>query len=172
MEYIIHERTYALTMVDSNYFRTKVIETNDVLYLKEDPLTIIKNSCEHYGYAFSTWNTIVKQILQRNSKLPVPILPSKGLFYVPTTSYRNKQCAWISYYQIAHYMQNNNNLKIILQNGHTIVSDISLNQFKLQLKRTSLVIAYFYDLFYLLDSQEENPTKHQLQNKAKHKPTL
>lgn len=172
MDYIINERTFAMTMVDSNYFRTKIIETNDVLYLKEDPLTIIKNSCEHYGYAFSGWNKLVKQLLQRNSKLPVPILPPKGLFYVPTTSYRNEQCAWISYYQIAHYIQKKNKLKIILQNGHTIVSNISLNQFKLQIKRTSLIIAYFYNLFYVSDSNKGNKMKQKLKNNLKQMPIL
>lgn len=167
MDYIIHKRTSAMTMMDSKYFRTKIIETDNILYLKEDPLTIVKNSCEHYGYTLSVWNQLVKQTLRRSSKLPVPILPTKGLFFLPTTSYRNEHCAWISYYDIAHYMKKGNKLKIILENGHVIASNISLNQFKLQLKRTGIVIAYFYRLFYTTDYQFENEVAHKIDSKLK-----
>lgn len=156
MDYIIHDRTLAMTFMESNYFRTKIIETDGVHYIKEDPLTIIKNSCKHYGHALCVWNKLVKEKLKLKSKLPVPILPTKGLFFLPTTSYRNEQCAWISYYQIAHYMKKNNKLKIILHNGSVITTKISLNQFKLQLKRTGLVISYFYRLFYTNNYKFEN----------------
>lgn len=165
MDYIIHERTFAMISADSNYYRTKVIEIDDVFYLREDPLTVIKNSCSHYGFALNAWNKLVKDILKRKSKLPVPILPTKGLFFVPTTSHRNEQCAWMSYYQIAHYMQKKNNLQIILDNGHIIHSNISLNQFKLQLKRTSVIIAYFYRLFHLQKLTDEKTVRQQLNNK-------
>jgi len=148
VEYIIHDRTLALTETESNYYRTKVYETNKVIYRKEDPLTIIKNSCKHYGYHYSAWNKLVKKILGRNSKLPVPIKPSNALFFVPTTSHHNKDCTWISYYKVIHYMERNNKLKIVLNDGQTISTDISLNQFKLQMKRTGSIIAYFYPLLH------------------------
>lgn len=147
LDYIIHERTHAITSVKSNYYRTKIYEENKVQFYEEDPLTIIKNSCQHYGYTLSIWNELVKDLLQRKSKLPVPVSPPNGIFFVPTTSHRNKHCVWISYYKVARYIERKNKLSIVFPDGKTVSSDISLNQFKLQMKRTSMVIAHFYELF-------------------------
>lgn len=149
MDYIIHRRTQAITAIQSNYYRSKIYELNNIRYMKEPPLTIIKNSCKHYGHKLSVWNEFVKDKLNRESKLPVPISPTEGLFFVPTTSHRNEQCIWLSFYQVAHYMQNKNNLNIALCDGKTLSTNISLNQFQLQMKRTSLLIAHFYQLFYI-----------------------
>src|SRR5699024_5232629 len=114
---------------------------------KTNPLTILKNSCEKFGYSLLSWRELIEKQLQRSSKLPIPISPSKGIFFVRTTSDRNEQCVWVSHYHVDSYFEENKQLNIVLQDGQSIVSDISLNQFKLQLKRTCIIIAYFYRLF-------------------------
>lgn len=147
MNYILHDKTLAIASHKSNYFRTKIYERNEVVYREEDPLTIIRNSCKHYGYKLSGWNKLVEELLQRQSKLPIPISPTKRLFFLPTTSYRNEHCIWISFYQVAHYLETNKKLTIVFNDGKTVDTDVSLNQFKLQMKRTGLVIAHFYDIY-------------------------
>jgi len=147
MNYIINEQTQAIATVRLGDNRTKIYEMNNVMFSKTNPLTILKNSCEKFGYSLLSWRELIEKQLQRSSKLPIPISPSKGIFFVPTTSDRNEQCVWVSYYHVNSYFEENKQLNIVLQDGQSILSDISLNQFKLQLKRTCIIIAYFYRLF-------------------------
>lgn len=147
VKYILHDQTLAITTTESSYYRTKIYEKEDIIYREESPLTIIQNSCEYYGYSLPSNLKLVKGILQRQSKLPIPVSPKNGLFFLPTNSYRNKECSWISFYKVAHYIEQKESLQIIFHNGRTMNTNISLNQFKLQMKRTSLIIAHFYNLY-------------------------
>lgn len=144
--YIINEKTLAFTSIDSNYYRTKIYEENDIIYMHESPLTIIEKSCLHYGSSFEGRKEAAKQILNKNSKLPVTITPHIGLFFLPTTSHRNKECVWFSYYQVEDFFEFDDHLAVLLSNKQVINVNISYNQFDLQLKRTSQVIAYFFQL--------------------------
>lgn len=146
MEYIINRKTQAITGINTGYYRTKIYEVDNVLYVKESPLTIVKNSCIQYGSSFSGRQKFVKQMIKLNSKLPIPIKPAYRLFFLPTKSYRNEKCIWFSYYHVKNYFVYKNKLFVILQNNQKIPVDISLNQFDLQMKRMSQVIAYFYQL--------------------------
>lgn len=156
MDYIITNRTQAISVMKSNYYRTKVYEMNNILYSTASPLSIIKQNCKLYSTELPVWNELVQRILGRNSKLPIPINPATGLFFVPTSSHRNEHCIWINYYKVAHYMERNNELLIVLHDGQTIPSPISYNQFKLQMKRMSVVIAYFYRLFLFYSHRQKN----------------
>ncbi len=147
MDYIITNRTQAISVMKSSYYRTKVYEVHDIKYSRSSPLTIIKQNCKMYGTDYAVWNRLVQRILKRNSKLPIPISPETGIFFVPTSSHRNEYCTWINYYKVAEYVEHNDKLHIILQDGQVIVSPVSINQFKLQMKRTSVIIAHFFQLF-------------------------
>ena len=143
MKYIINKQTQAIAVMKSDFYRTKVYEMYDTLYIEEPPLTILENSCNSYGYPLYSWRNVIEETLDRKSKLPILVSPPQGMFFVPTTSSRNEQCVWVSFYHIRKYFQYENKLKIVLRGGQLISTDISLNQFKLQLKRTGLIIAYF-----------------------------
>ncbi|HZW68283.1 MAG TPA: competence protein ComK [Pseudogracilibacillus sp.] len=155
MDYIINEKTQAIAVMKSDFYRTKVYEMYDTLCIEEPPLRILENSCDSYGYPLYSWRNVIEETLDRKSKLPIPVSPPQGIFFVPTTSSRNKHCVWVSYYHISKYFQCENELKIILRGGQLISTDISLNQFKLQLKRTGLIIAYFYQMLYVTSSQKQ-----------------
>lgn len=147
MEYILHDNTLAIANTESNYYRTIVYEKNDVKYLREKPLTIIKRSCEYYGTRLSACNKLVEELLQRKSKLPIPISPIDRLFFLPTTSHRNEHCVWISFYKVANYIEQNNELLVVFKDGKTIATNVSFNQFKLQMKRTGLLISHYFELY-------------------------
>lgn len=144
VNYIINEKTQALTFIESNYYRTKIYEEDDIIYKKETPLMILENSCLHYGSSLDGRKQAAKRILNMNSKLPVSIKPHGGLFFLPTTSHRNKECVWFSYSHVDDYWEYEDKLAVILNNKQVIFVDISYNQFDLQMKRTSQIIAYFY----------------------------
>lgn len=148
MDYIINEQTQAIAVMKSNYYRTQVYELYDTLCIEEPPLTILENSCDSYGYPLYSLRKVIAEKLDRKSKLPIPVSPPRGMFFVPTTSSRNDQCVWVSFYHVSNYFQCKNKLNIVLRGGQLISTDISLNQFKLQLKRTGLIIAYFYQMLH------------------------
>lgn len=144
--YIVNEKTQAITSINSDYYRTKIYEENDIIYATEAPMTILEKSCLHYGSSFEGRREVAKQILNTNSKLPVAIKPFQGIFFLPTTSHRNEECVWFSYYHVENFVKSNSKLAVILNNNQVIHVNISYNQFDLQMKRTSQLIAYFYQL--------------------------
>lgn len=154
LKYIINRKTQAITGINSGYYRTKIYEVDRILYVTETPLSIIENSCISYGSSLTGRQAFVKQVVEVNSKLPIPIKPRFGLFFLPTKSYRNGTCIWFSYYHVNRYMEHNNKLIVILKNNKMISVDVSFNQFDLQMKRTSQVIAYFYQLIYCFENNK------------------
>lgn len=146
VKYIISNKTLAITSIESNYYRTKIYEEDDVIYSKESPLTIIENSCLHYGSSLQGRKDASKHILKSNSKLPITITPHHKLFILPTKSHRNKECVWFSYYHVEDYIKIEDRLAVLLSNYNVMNINISFNQFDMQMKRTSQLIAYYFKL--------------------------
>lgn len=156
VDYIINRKTQAILHGDSPYYRTKIYEENrEVIYSKHHPLQIIDYSSTINGSSMDGRTKAVKRILKSKSKLPIPVIPQLGMFLFPTTSVRNRDCVCLSYYHVDEYKQLGNKLAVILKDGKVLKLDISYNQFDLQIKRTSQVIAYFHRLLFLETPSEE-----------------
>lgn len=155
VDYIINRKTQAILHMDSPYYRTKIYEENRVIYSKHHPLQIIDYSTTLNGSSVQGRSKTVKRILKSKSKLPIPVIPNLGMFLFPTTSVRNRDCVCLSYYHVKEFKQHGNKLAVILKDDKVLLLDISYNQFDLQIKRTSQVIAYFHRLLVLNPSSEE-----------------
>lgn len=149
MNYIINEKTQVIKNVQSENFRTKIYEENRIYYSRYSQQSIINDSCVHNGSSLRGRWKLVRKILRTNSKLPIPLTPQKGIYLVPTTSIRNEACIWFSYYHIDYYVERDNQLAIFLKDGTVYLINISYNQFDLQYKKTSQIIAYFHQLLCL-----------------------
>lgn len=135
--------------VNIGTYRTKIIEEDQVIYSTETPLAIIAESSTENGSAIGGRMETVKAILKTNSKLPSPISPYAGIYFFPTTSARNKKCVWFSYYQIKNYYRVRDKVAVLLYGGRIIIVNTSYNQFDLQYKKTSQIIAYYHRLLYV-----------------------
>lgn len=149
MFYKISAKTQAIMNVDQNYYKTKIIEEDAVAYSPFTPVKLIDYNCTENGASLDGRAQTVKKILGIKSKLPIPILHQAGIYMFPTTSVKNKDCIWLSYYHIKKYVQHGKQAMIYLADNSSILINISLNQLDLQIKRTSQVIAYFHYLNFL-----------------------
>jgi|SRR5690625_2338794 len=135
--------------VNEGPYRTKIIEKNSTQYCRYSPLEIINHNCTVFGSSLAGRAETVTQILNSRTRLPIPIYLKCGIFMFPTTSMRNHDCMWISYYQVLGYRKHCNRTLIFLKGNTNIFVNISLQQFDTQIKRTSQVIAYFHGLICL-----------------------
>lgn len=148
--YIIHFETQAIMETRKGNFRTEIIEKDGVTFSLKSPLAILSSSTRENGLTLEGSFEIAKKILKTNSKLPASISPFAGIYFFPTTSPRNKDCIWFSFYQIKDYKEvNEKKVAVILQGGRVMIVDTSFNQFDLQYKKTCQIIAYYHRLLYV-----------------------
>lgn len=144
--YIIHRKTQAIMHETKGIYKSKIIEENNVIYSKYSPIEILYENCEDYGASLQGRFDIAKKILGSKTKLPLPVFPFSGLYFFPTTSMKNDECIWISYYHIQDLGKVKNQVYIRLRDKTILQVKTSLNQLDRQRKRTSQVIAHFHYL--------------------------
>lgn len=139
--YIISSKTKAIITETKSHYRSKILEENGEHYSLEKPEKIIDRSCiEHYS-SMEGRRTYAQKMLNTKSKVPLAIIPRKGVYLVPTTSSRNENCVWLSYYQIKSFYGNQSTVCINFYDNTSTEIKGSANVFDMQYKRASQVIA-------------------------------
>ncbi|QGS69590.1 hypothetical protein CV093_18815 [Oceanobacillus sp. 143] len=105
--YLVSQKTKAILLNDSNYYRSVVIEADSQLYLTHKAEDIINHSCIIYGATLEGRRGAVKKILKSMSKLPIAISSRNGIYMFPTASNKNKDCVWLAYHHIKDYFVHN-----------------------------------------------------------------
>ncbi|WP_246202492.1 competence protein ComK [Virgibacillus doumboii] len=139
--YIITQQTKAILSKDSPYYRSLIIEGQRERHSTYRPEQIIDHSCILYGSTLEGRRNAVKSTLKICSKVPVPVIPDKGVYMLPTSSTKNKDCVWISYYHIEDYEQRDDKTYVTFGDGTGLYVNTSESSFDLQYKRTSQLIA-------------------------------
>lgn len=137
----ITKQTKAIYSCETGYFRSKILEGGEELCSVRYPTTIIDASCIFYGSSLKGREEASEYILKTKSKLPVEVDPVEGIYFFPTLSKRNKDCVWLSYYQIDQFEQIDNRTLVKFKDGTTFFVKVSKSVFDLQFKRTSQLIA-------------------------------
>ncbi|MDY7046468.1 MAG: competence protein ComK [Bacillota bacterium] len=140
--YIISPQTKAILLKERSYFRSIILEGNMQRRSLHKPEQIINNSCLLYGSTLDGRRKAVKRILKSSSKLPVPIIPEKGVYMLPTASIKNKSCVWLAYHHIDTYEKYKDQTYIKFFDGNDLLINISHNAFDMQYKRTSQLIVH------------------------------
>ncbi|MFD1036823.1 competence protein ComK [Virgibacillus byunsanensis] len=140
--YIITQQTKAIMTKDSSYYKARILEGQTERYSIHKPEQILDNSCLLYGSTLHGRKEAVKEILKSSSKLPVPVIPDKGVYMLPSSSTKNKDCIWFSYYQIDFYEQRDAKTYVAFNDGTGIYANVSRSAFDSQFKRTSQIIAH------------------------------
>lgn len=138
--FIITRATKAIIAKDSTYYRSLILEGSKEQHSLHRPEQILDNSCLIYSSTLGGRRTAAKKILRSTSKIPIPVSPEKGLYMLPTSSTKNKDCVWFSYYHIDFYEQRENKTYVAFNDGSGLYVNTSLSSFDLQYKRTSQVI--------------------------------
>jgi len=145
--YWIHGKTQAIKSETKGIYKTKIIEENNIVRSHHKAITILEENCYAYGAGLQGRFGTVERILESRTKLPIPVEPILGFYFFPTTSKRNSDCIWLSYYHILRVGEMRNKSYICLRDNTVLHVKTSLNQLDKQIKRTSQVIAYYHYLF-------------------------
>lgn len=138
--FIISQATKAIVAKDSAYYRSLILEGTSERHSLHKPEQILDNSCLLYGASLSGRRTAAKRILNVTSKVPVPVIPDKGLYMVPTSSTKSKDCVWFSYFHIDFYEQRDDKTYVAFIDGTGLYVNTSVSSFDLQCKRTCQLI--------------------------------
>ncbi|MEF2292916.1 competence protein [Virgibacillus dokdonensis] len=146
--YVISPHTKAIYRNEHSYYRSRIMESGRAEKMSiHKPEQILDNSCLIYGSSLEGRRLAVKDILDSSSKLPVPVIPDKGVFMMPTASVKNKNNVWLTYHHIYGFEENKSGTYVTFFDGSGIQLDISMNTFDLQYKRTSQVIVHLNRTF-------------------------
>ncbi|MFB4475632.1 competence protein ComK [Oceanobacillus caeni] len=152
--YTVTKDTKMIVEEDSAYYRSSIIEENQTMkdeksYSPYKPEQIIDYNCKRYGSTLNGRREVVEEILKSSSKIPIPINPQSGIYFIPTASTRNKNCVWIAYHQIKHYRKSDEQTLVLFHDGTSELIPTTVSVFDRQFKRASQVIVHFnrYTLF-------------------------
>ncbi|WP_158595142.1 competence protein ComK [Oceanobacillus piezotolerans] len=142
--YTITEETKIIRKNDSAYYRSHIIETTKEEPSPYSPTQIINLNCKKYGSTLDGRKEVVSDILKSSSKLPIPVVPQRGIFMIPTASVTSEKCIWVSYHQIKDYDESDDKTIIFFQDGTSTFLNVTPNIFDNQFKRSSQVVVHFF----------------------------
>lgn len=139
---------------DDGSYITCVQEMNTKYYTTASPTKIIKYACEYFGSSFKGRTEGTTKVCQIAYKVPIVVDPTSDMYFFPTASPQNKQCAWIAHSHIESHRPINNTkaCEIEFINGQKITLDVSYGQIVNQILRTS-------QLRYALESRIKKMNK-------------
>ncbi len=125
---------------DKIYSKVYQLDEETELFTPIKPLELIKNACKIYGSSYEGRKDGARHIVGITHKIPIAIDPTNSVYFFPTTSPNNPQCAWISYEHIRAYKEiDSTNTLVTFRNNKAIVIPISRYSFDSQVKRAALL---------------------------------
>lgn len=135
--YEINDDTLAIIPVDEKV--SKVIENDDIIFVKKKTTQIIDNSCKYFGSSFIGRHEGTKNLIGINYKSPIVVEETNNLIFFPTSSPRFNNCEWVALNKIKNYSKHNNLSKVIFDNNSELVINISIQALKNQILRATLL---------------------------------
>lgn len=140
-EYEINTNTMIVSPVQyGSKIYSKILEQEDEYISPFKPTDIIKKSCSYFGSSYEGRKQGTRNLIGITHKVPVAIDPTNFIYFFPTTSPNNSQCAWISLEHVLdHERLDPYSTLVTFINKQTLELPISANSFKNQLLRTALL---------------------------------
>lgn len=115
-----------------------ILEDNEEYFVKDSPSKVIDLACKFFGASLRGRQIGTKEVSNMTHKLPISIDPVSGMYFFPTLSPTNPNCAWIAHSHVQDIIeQENQRTKIIFKNGLSILVDVSYGSLKNQINRTA-----------------------------------
>ena len=139
MKYEISKGTLAIVPKENN--GSIIYEDNEKYVVRENPFSIMEESCKYFGSTYEGRKIGAKNILGAEYKVPIVVEDSENLIIFPTTSPQSKDCVWVSLKRVKNIKKiekiDSNNTKIIFDNNCEIIVDCSYRTIENQLSRAS-----------------------------------
>ena len=135
--YEINRNTLAIIPISIN--KSKIIEKDCEFIVDEEPINIIKYSCEYFGSTYEGRHKGTKSIMNITHKSPIIVEESRKIICFPTTSPRLSACSWIILNNIKTFNGNGKETNIIFDNNYNLTVYISLASFENQIHRSYML---------------------------------
>ncbi|MEK4822938.1 competence protein ComK [Niallia sp. FSL W8-0951] len=139
-KYYINYHTLAVlpSIVANGDIYSKVYEHNNVFLCKLSPLMIVKATCGYLGSSYEGRREGTRQLMTYYHKLPIVIDDFNSVYFFPTHSPRNNNCAWISLHHILDTKKiEASKVRITFQNLQSVEIGVSLYTLRNQIMRTN-----------------------------------
>lgn len=133
--YVINEKTLVVMPLENKI--TKIIEDDNILFINNTAINIIKNSCFHYGNSYEGRKNNSDRLIGTNYKQPIMIDNYAKMIFFPTRSIRDKDCFWISLNNLESFNKNNVYTEVKLKKNIKICLEISYFSLKNQIYRAT-----------------------------------
>ena len=149
--YMMEERYKVLDTFEINYFTlaivpiymggnviySKIHQEKEIYICKLSPLMIIKRSCDFFCCSYEGRRDGTRKLMNYNHKLPI-IIDDNSIYFFPTHSPNNSECAWISFQNILDAKESEGSEVIItFRNLQKIMVNVSLHTINNQIMRTN-----------------------------------
>jgi len=115
-----------------------IYEDESRYIIDNSPMHIMEESCKYFGSSYEGRKDGAKNILGAEYKIPIIIEDSNNIIVFPTTSPRSDDCAWISFGRVeTFYKIDDNNTKIVFDNGKEIIVPCSFRSIENQVSRSA-----------------------------------
>lgn len=117
---------------------SKIIESEDEYFIKNDTMSILEHSCEYFGSSFEGRKEGTKKLLGITHKSPIIIEESRKIIFFPTTSPDKDDCVWINLDKIdTYYKKDSKTSTIKFKNGDIIDLNLSIGSLNNQILRAT-----------------------------------
>ena len=133
-----HTRAVLPYKLANGVIYSKIYEQNNVFLCKHSPLMIVKNTCSYLGSSYEGRREGTRRLMTYYHKVPIVIDPYNSVYFFPTHSPRNQNCAWISLHHILDIKKiEASKVRITFQNSQKIEIGISIYSLRNQIMRTN-----------------------------------
>lgn len=140
--------------IENGYLGSLILEENEEFIVNSAPSKLVDVACKFFGSSLHGRQTGTKEVSQMTHKLPISIDPASGMYFFPTTSPNNPNCAWIAHTHIESVDKAvNQQSRLNFRNGEHIIIDVSFGSLMNQINRTA-------QYRYILDNRLERLQSH------------
>lgn len=136
-DYEINKSTCAIIPVEKG--KIKIIGERDYK-LEGCVMDAIEYGCCFYGSSFAGRVEGSKFLLGSFYKLPIIMEEESETIFFPTHSYRHAKCSWIALGKIHEYVKCGYNVKIVFNNGKTLILPVSYDSLETQIFRATKLL--------------------------------
>ncbi|HLR70110.1 MAG TPA: competence protein ComK [Pseudogracilibacillus sp.] len=123
---------------ETGAMNTVIIEQTGSYRVPSPPTKLIDSACRFFGSSLQGRVEGTREISRFTHKAPIVIDPSTGMFFFPTMSPRNRNCAWINHSYVENVQAiNQKQTKVVFSNNEYVIVDISYGSMVNQLQRTA-----------------------------------
>lgn len=144
--YKITEKTLSLQPAAHIEYQTIVEEEQQIYYVKQTPLQIIKEAVLHGGATYNGRREAISYLTGIQKKIPIPIEPNKQIYAFPTLSPTQNDCCWIFFHHVdairSYKLPNDKSYRsiILFKNGTKLNMKESAFTLEKQMYRTWLCV--------------------------------